>query len=117
MLDSALVKTGDLSEKVGRGKHTTRHVELFPLTNGAVMVDTPGFSSLDLPRLRREELGDYYPDFQDYSTECRFGNCLHHREIECGVKQAVRDREIADFRYNNYIHILEEVIANERCYR
>jgi ribosome biogenesis GTPase len=117
MLDSAMMKTGELSEKAGRGKHTTRHVELFSLTNGAVIVDTPGFSSLDLPHLRREELDDYYPDFQEFGTECRFGDCLHYRETDCGVKRAVLTKEIADFRYDNYVHILEEVMANERCYR
>jgi ribosome biogenesis GTPase len=116
MLVTAQVKTGDVSEKIGRGKHTTRHVEMFPLANGAVIVDTPGFSSLDLPRLRREELDDYYPDFQEYQDGCRFSNCLHYRENDCRIKRAVSDGEIAEFRYNNYVHILEEVMANERCY-
>lgn len=117
MLDSALVKTGALSEKIGRGKHTTRHVELFPLNNGAVIVDTPGFSSLDLPRLRREQVADFYPDFQDFKSACRFADCLHYKENDCGVKDAVNNNEIALFRYDNYVHILEEVMQNERCYR
>lgn len=117
MLDSGMVQTGELSEKIGRGKHTTRHVELFPLTNGAVIVDTPGFSSLDLPRMRREEVADYYPDFLAFESECRFANCLHYKENDCGVKNAVNKNEIALFRYDNYVHILEEVMQNERCYR
>lgn len=116
MLDEAVVKTGELSDKIGRGKHTTRHVELFPLANGALMADTPGFSVLDLPRIKREELTNYYPDFKDPSQECKFSNCLHYRENDCGVKNALKNQEISTFRYNNYVHILEEVIENERCY-
>jgi ribosome biogenesis GTPase len=117
ILDSAMVATGELSEKAGRGKHTTRHVEMFPLTNGAVIVDTPGFSSLDLPRIRREELVNYYPDFTEFALQCRFGNCLHYKEVDCGVKNAVVNKEIIEVRYENYVYMLEEVIANERCYR
>ncbi|MCX5780370.1 MAG: ribosome small subunit-dependent GTPase A [Firmicutes bacterium] len=110
------VRTQEVSRKIGRGKHTTRHVELFPLPQGGWIVDTPGFSVLDLPALRREDLSQYFPDFTGYAADCRFGNCLHNREQECGVKQALTDQKIIPSRYQNYITMLEEIMEKERCY-
>ncbi|WP_054694638.1 ribosome small subunit-dependent GTPase A [Syntrophomonas palmitatica] len=110
-------RTGEISEKIGRGKHTTRHVELFALPCGGLIADSPGFTILDLPGVESRELSDYYPDFQDHRTGCRFMDCLHHRENDCGVKRAVEAGQIADFRYQNYLVLLEEVMKNERCYR
>lgn len=111
------IKTQEVSKKIGRGKHTTRHVELFPLAAGGLIADTPGFSILDLPPIGSHELTHYYPDFADKVTECRFGNCMHNKETQCGVKEAVAIGEIAEFRYENYLTYLEELIANERCYK
>lgn len=116
-LISADTKTGEVSEKIGRGRHTTRHVELFPLANGGFLADSPGFSVLDLPPVDSRNLADYFPDFQEYTDGCRFDNCLHYKEAECGVKRACEAGRIADFRYQNYIAMLEEVMKNERCYR
>lgn len=109
--------TGQLSSKIARGKHTTRHVELFPLPSGGWLADTPGFSMLDLPDISSRELGILYPDFGDYSPNCRFSNCLHAREAGCAVREAVADGQIPDFRYNNYLNLLAEVMVKERCYK
>lgn len=110
------VRTGEVSAKIGRGRHTTRHVELFPLPHGGFLVDTPGFSVLDLPEMRREETAQYFPDFSEYADHCKFGDCLHFRETECGVKTAVEEKKVLHSRYHNYINMLEEIIAKERCY-
>lgn len=108
--------TQEVSQKIGRGRHTTRHVELYPMEIGAWLVDTPGFSVLDMPRMRREELTKLYPDFSAYAENCRFADCLHLKETECGVKEAVQEQEILASRYENYLTMLEEVMENERCY-
>jgi ribosome biogenesis GTPase len=109
-------KTGLISEKSARGKHTTRHTELLPIGEGAIVADTPGFSQVFLPEMRREELTDYYQDFLPYRTECKFKSCLHHHEPKCGVKDAVKLGLIDLERYERYIILLEEVITKERRY-
>ncbi|MBP1760648.1 MAG: Ribosome small subunit biosis RbfA-release protein RsgA [Firmicutes bacterium] len=108
--------TQEVSNKIGRGRHTTRHVELYPLDNNGWLVDTPGFSVLDLPRMRREELPGLFRDFAAYAEECKFADCLHYKENECGVKNAVEKNEILNSRYENYLSMLAEVMENERCY-
>ncbi|MEA1962515.1 MAG: ribosome small subunit-dependent GTPase A [Bacillota bacterium] len=110
------VRTQEVSEKIGRGKHTTRHVELYPLIEGGWLADTPGFSVLELPRIDRSEFVSYFSDFRRYDKKCHFANCLHYKENECGVKDAVRDGEILELRYKHYYSMLEEIIENERCY-
>lgn len=117
ILVTAQTRTGTVSEKIGRGRHTTRHVELFPLVGKGFLADSPGFSVLDLPPVDSRDLAEYYPDFQPYREECRFDNCLHNKETDCGVKRACESGKISDFRYQNYIAMLEEVIKSERCYR
>jgi len=116
LLEGLNVRTQEVSHKIGRGKHTTRHVELFALKFGGCIADTPGFSVLDMPSLSRNEVAAYYPDFAQYIENCEFYNCLHYKERLCGVKQAVDSGDIPEFRYKNYISILEEVMTNERCY-
>lgn len=116
-LTGADMKTQEVSRKISRGRHTTRHVELFPLLSGGWMADTPGFSVIDLPSIESRELAGYWPDFSVFMDRCRFDNCLHYREQECGIKEACLEGRIADFRYQNYVTILEEVRQNERCYR
>ncbi|MDD3363591.1 MAG: ribosome small subunit-dependent GTPase A [Syntrophomonas sp.] len=110
------VRTQEVSSKIGRGKHTTRHSELYPLPHGGWIVDTPGFSVMDMPVLRREELRNYFPDFDAYSHICKFDNCLHYREKECGIKSAVEEQRILSSRYHNYIAMLEEIMEKERSY-
>jgi ribosome biogenesis GTPase / thiamine phosphate phosphatase len=109
------LKTGEVSQKLKRGRHTTRHVELMVCGDG-LLADTPGFSSLYLPSMKREELAGYFPEFQDLPGECRFVNCMHHKEPDCAVKAAVEAGTIQRSRYEHYCQFLEEVIAAERRY-
>ncbi|MGI5825550.1 MAG: ribosome small subunit-dependent GTPase A [Bacillota bacterium] len=105
------LETGDVSEKLGRGKHTTRCVELLPLDGGWV-ADTPGFSRLDLPKdMQPEELGLWYPEFKRYSEKCRYDGCRHDREPECAVKEALEAGKISCRRYERYLMLLQELIA------
>ncbi|OAT81410.1 ribosome small subunit-dependent GTPase A [Desulfotomaculum copahuensis] len=110
------LKTGAISRKLGRGKHTTRHVELLPLPGGGLVADTPGFSSLYLPELTREELAGFYPEIAWRQAACRFTGCLHVSEPGCAVKEAVAAGEIAPWRYENYQILLQEVLIQERRY-
>ncbi|WLR43574.1 ribosome small subunit-dependent GTPase A [Bacillus carboniphilus] len=105
------IETNTISESLGRGKHTTRHVELLNVNDGLV-ADTPGFSSLDFEEITKEELGDYFIEIKEKSAECRFRGCLHTAEPKCAVKSAVEHGEIAEFRYQHYKEFLDEI--NER---
>ncbi|HHV65246.1 MAG TPA: ribosome small subunit-dependent GTPase A [Peptococcaceae bacterium] len=107
------LKTGDVSDKIGRGRHTTRHVELLSVAGGWV-ADTPGFSALYLPEMKREELQNYFPEFEQYKSNCRFTSCLHDKEPVCAVKEALEEGKILSFRYEHYLQFLKEVIAKER---
>ncbi len=118
LVEGLSIKTQEVSRKIGRGRHTTRHVELYPLTGGGWIADTPGFSNLDLPTdLSSQRLSAYFPEFKHHEEACRFLDCLHYREVECGVKTALEQGQMSLLRYNNYVAILEEVMKNERCYR
>lgn len=109
------LKTGEISRKLKRGRHTTRHVELL-VCNGGLLADTPGFSSLYLPKMKREELADFFPEFSELQGGCRFTSCLHHKEPDCAIKAAVQSGQIEKSRYEHYCLFLEEVIAAERRY-
>lgn len=100
------LKTDTISSALGRGKHTTRHVELYEIAGG-YLVDTPGFSSLDLDEIEKLELRHTFIEFSQY--ECRFNDCLHDKEIDCGVKEAVKKKLILNSRYINYLQFLKEV--------
>lgn len=104
--DKLSIKTDEISEALGRGKHTTRHVELYQISDGYV-ADTPGFSALDLKGMTKEQLRDTFLEFENY--DCRFRDCMHHKEKECGVKEAVNNKLILQSRYNNYLLFLEEM--------
>ncbi|WP_318026062.1 ribosome small subunit-dependent GTPase A [Dethiobacter alkaliphilus] len=110
------LKTAEISEKSKRGRHTTRHVELLTLDCGGLVADSPGFSQLDLSGVASEELPFFFPEFQDFSPQCRFKSCKHYNEPDCAVKDALERGEIASSRYNNYLVFLEEVMAQERSY-
>ena len=109
------LKTGEISQKSQRGRHTTRHVELMVCAEGLV-ADTPGFSSLFLPKMRREDLAGYFPEFEQRRGECRFSSCLHDKEPNCAIKAAQENGEISSTRYEHYRIFLQEVIAAERRY-
>lgn len=111
IVPNANVISGELSEKIGRGKQTTRHCELFEINNSSFIVDTAGFTSLDekLLPISYFELGYYYDDFIKYLPECKYKSCLHQSESEkeCGIKQAVKNNLIDKARYERYLVILK----------
>ncbi|MDW8801079.1 ribosome small subunit-dependent GTPase A [Clostridium sp. A1-XYC3] len=107
-----LMETGEISEKLKRGKHTTRHSELIDIGDGFV-VDTPGFSSFDIDFISKEDLQHCFPEFEDYINKCKFRGCLHYKEPNCAVKQGVEEGNINNNRYEFYIKTLEEIIANK----
>ncbi|VEF48447.1 ribosome-associated GTPase [Bacillus freudenreichii] len=95
------IKTADISDHLGRGKHTTRHVELLQI-GGGLVADTPGFSSLEFPEMEAEDLPYTFPEIQEYGENCRFRGCLHINEPGCAVKQAVESGDIRQYRYDHY---------------
>ncbi len=108
------METGGISEKISRGKHTTRHAELFYVEAGTYMMDTPGFSSMFIADMEENELKDYFPEFAGYEDECRFLGCVHIGEPVCGVKSAVRDGKISESRYENYKLLYQELKDKRR---
>lgn len=111
----AEMETGTISEKIKRGKHTTRHSELFFVEADTFVMDTPGFSSMFVDNMKPEELQQFFPEFDDYIPECRFLGCVHVGERECGVKDAVKQGSLSKARYENYRLIYEE-LKNKRRY-
>jgi ribosome biogenesis GTPase len=103
------LKTGVVSEKIQRGKHTTRHSELIALKSGGFVVDTPGFTSLELRDLKPEELSSCFPDFDSVEGDCRFDNCLHAEEPDCRIIRAVAEGRLSKSRYTSYLYILNEL--------
>jgi ribosome biogenesis GTPase len=102
--------TGEVSEKLGRGRHTTRHVELFSLGEDSYVADTPGFASFELEMMRpipKEELQFDFPDFAPYIGRCRFQDCSHRREPDCAVRAAAEAGEISASRYRSYLRLYE----------
>lgn len=110
------LKTGDLSEKIKRGKHTTRHTELMPLDHGGWVVDTPGFTSLDLDFIELSALKDFFPEFETYEDDCRFDDCVHINEPGCGVIAAVDSFKISGQRYESYRYLYQEIKNTRRQY-
>ena len=109
------METGAISQKIERGKHTTRHSELIAIEQDTYILDTPGFSSLGLFDLEKEELAAYYPEFTEYEKYCKFGGCSHITEPVCGVKDAVKEGSISKMRYENYCLLYEE-LKNRKKY-
>lgn len=108
------METGDISEKIERGKHTTRHSELIAIEEETYIFDTPGFSSLYVTDMEKEDLKDYFPEFAQYEEECRFLGCVHVNEPVCGVKDALKEGKISQSRYDNYKLLYEELKENEK---
>ena len=105
---SLFIETDEISKSLGRGKHTTRHVELVEVLGGLV-ADTPGFSSLEFDEIEQEELGDCFPEMRRVKDMCRFRGCMHDQEPRCAVKKAVENGQINDKRYNHYLSFLQEI--------
>ena len=106
-----VMETGVVSEKIKRGKHTTRHSEFIWIDEETYILDTPGFSSLTIEEVEAEELKDYFPEFEKYEGTCRFRGCVHDNEPDCKVKQAVADGEISKQRYEDYQLLYRELKA------
>ena len=105
----ACMETGEISKKIERGRHTTRHAELIQLKEDGYIMDTPGFSSLYLPEMEKEELQDCYPEFAAFEPYCRFQGCSHISEPDCGVKEALSKGKIHPVRYENYCQLYGEL--------
>lgn len=104
------LETGTVSNKTRRGKHTTRHIELLELDSESFILDTPGFSSLNLDFIEDEtDVKDYFREINKYSQDCRFLSCLHDKEPNCAIKEKVKEGIIDEERYNNYLLLLNEV--------
>ena len=104
-----VMETGDISRKVERGRHTTRHSELLAMGEQTYIMDTPGFSSLGIFELEKEDLAEFYPEFKPFEPECRFKGCSHVSEPVCGVKAALEQGLINRTRYDNYSLLYEEL--------
>ncbi len=108
------LETGEVSSKIGRGRHTTRHAELINIGDRAWVVDTPGFSSLAVDFIEEDELTYYFPEFISYIDGCRFNSCIHINEPDCAVKEAVESGHIPKARYASYIQLIDEIRKNRR---
>ena len=116
----AEMETGAISEKIERGRHTTRHAQVIPVpmedgSEDTYIIDTPGFSSLSVEFYEKETLGTLFPEFQQYEPYCRFRGCSHISEPDCGVKEALAEGKISKIRYDDYVEIYQEV-QNRRKY-
>ena len=110
----AAMETGDISRKIERGRHTTRHSELFALDGDSYICDTPGFSSIYLPEIEKEDLREYFPEFAEYEPYCRFQGCVHIHEPDCRVKEALAEKKISQVRYDNYKCLYQELKDKRR---
>ena len=110
----AEMETGAVSEKIQRGRHTTRHSEIFYLGDGTYLMDTPGFTSLYLQDIEPEQLKDYFAEFEPYEGKCRFNGCVHIHEPDCAVKEALAQGKIHNVRYESYIGLYEELKAQKK---
>ena len=109
LLTGNRLETGAVSEKIQRGRHTTRHVELFELDCGGFVLDTPGFSSFELEHIRAQELAAYFPEFSDCEGLCRFKGCSHVHEPDCAVKGKLARGGIAESRYESYVELYKQL--------
>ncbi len=114
LIPDARMETGELSQKIGRGRHTTRRSELFCVKEDTFLMDTPGFTSLDLPEEDASDLQTCYPEFAPYAENCRFPDCVHVGERDCGVKAALAQGKISPVRYDNYLRLYQEIRDTKR---
>ncbi len=108
------METGEISARIARGKHTTRHSELIRIDEDTFLMDTPGFSALGLFSLEKEKLHRYYPEFAPYEGKCRFQGCVHIHEPDCMVREALESGKISAARYRNYCQLYEELREGKR---
>ncbi len=113
IIEEFTAETGKVSERLLRGKHTTRHVELFPLSFGGFILDTPGFSRVELPGITADGLAALYPEIAAVETPCKFVGCMHNKEPGCAVKEAVASGKIHQKRYESYLYFYEKLRENK----
>lgn len=108
--------TGEVSDRLGRGRHTTRHVELIPHPDGGFIADTPGFSQLDFSGIEAADLTACFPELAKWADACKFRGCLHQNEPDCAVMEAAGEGRIAESRYRHYLQFLQEIQQTKRRY-
>lgn len=109
-----VVQTGEISEKIERGKHTTRHSEIININDNTYIMDTPGFTSFYLDGIEANELRNCFPEFFDYEDKCRFNGCVHVNEPDCGIKAALNNGKISKLRYENYKELYNELKSKKK---
>ena len=114
MQEDVQMETGEISKKLKRGRHTTRHSQVIPVVENTYLVDTPGFTSLYLTDMEEQELKDYFREFQQYEGKCRFQGCRHIHEPGCAVKEALENQKISRIRYEDYLGLYEELKEKRR---
>ncbi|MGN8632302.1 ribosome small subunit-dependent GTPase A [Blautia sp. HCP3S3_G3] len=114
MQEDVQMETGEISKKLKRGRHTTRHSQVIPVAENTYLVDTPGFTSLYLTDMEEQELKDYFREFQQYEGKCRFQGCRHIHEPGCAVKEALENQKISRIRYEDYLGLYEELKEKRR---
>ena len=114
IIPDANMETGTVSKKTARGRHTTRHVEIFEAEGGGLIFDTPGFTSFDILEAEEEDLADFYPELAALKGQCRFDNCRHIKEPDCAVREAAEDGAISMVRYQSYLANMEELKTRKR---
>ncbi len=112
--EDVYMEVGEISEKIDRGKHTTRHSQLIHLFDDTYILDTPGFSSLEIFDVEADDLAMWYPEFRPYEEGCRFTQCTHTHEPVCGVKEAFHEGNISKMRYENYLTMYEQLKLGKR---
>ena len=108
------METGDISTKIERGKNTTRHTQLIPIEEDSFIMDTPGFSSMDIPDMDKDNLWKCFPEFVPFEPYCRFQGCSHISEPDCGIKNALTRSKISPTRYENYVLLYQELKQNKK---
>lgn len=114
LLTDQNLQTGEVSRKIGRGRHTTRQVELLSFPEGGQVADTPGFSQLSFQGMEVDQLKYLFPEFADHNIGCRYRGCMHEKEPDCRVREGVEEGEIARSRYQHYLHFLAEIKDQRR---
>ena len=109
LITNEAIETGEVSEKISRGKHTTRHVELFELSGGGYVLDTPGFSSLEVEGIKADELWTCFPEMSGCEGQCRFRGCSHINEPDCAVKELLKIGKLSESRYESYKEIYNKL--------
>ncbi len=116
IIDNLNLQTGDVSKKLNRGKHTTRHIELFPYNGDSYIADTPGFSMLEISSIELEDLQKYFVEFDEFTDNCAFQGCAHLAGKRCGVIAAVEEGKISSSRYDSYISLYNTLKENKERY-